>query len=93
MPEEEPQDGGATGGSWAGGQLVVKLEEPGREKRVSRRNESRRQLAKSRPEVHMGRIGWVGRLSCRLGPPGVLCVHSLLTCFPGCRLLKEHRRA
>lgn len=57
VPEDKMSVGapgqGALGGVWAGGQLVLKLEEPGREKRVSRRNESRRRLAKSRPEVHV----------------------------------------
>ena len=56
VPEDKMSVGapgqGAPGGVWAGGQLVLHLGEPGREKRVSRRNESRRRLAKSRPEVH-----------------------------------------
>lgn len=56
VPEDEMSVGapgqGAPSGVWAGGQLVLKLEEPGREKRVSSRNE-RRRLAKSWPEVHV----------------------------------------
>ena len=63
----------APGGVWAGGQLVLQLEEPGREKRVSGRSESRRQLAKSWPAVHVCRGRWANfRLASSLG---VLCVH------------------
>lgn len=43
VPKDEMSVGapgqGAPSGVWAGGQLVLKLEEPGREKRVSSRNE------------------------------------------------------
>ena len=77
VPEKEMSVGapgqGAPGGVWAGGQLVLQLEEPGREKRVSGRSESRRQLAKSRPAVHVCRGQWANfRLASSLG---VLCVH------------------